>query len=99
MMRAPAPEAILRLGGVDFTVGGLQSTSAFRAYINRTEYQDTLTGPHGADVNTTFAYLTHRVGTPQAPFPAEALWCLEQVTISRLVVLEELEIIENVYRS
>ena len=69
MMRAPAPEAILRLGGVDFTVGGLQSTSAFRAYINRTEYQDTLTGPHGADVNTTFAYLTHRVGTPQAPFP------------------------------
>ena len=67
MFRAVAPEATLRLDGTNFVVGGLRSTSTFRAYCNRTTFFDSLSGP--ANVSTTFAYKTHRVGVPKAPFP------------------------------
>lgn len=69
MLRSAAPEAMLRIDGVDYVVGGLRSTSMFRAYANRSMWLDTLAGPVAAEVNTTFAYAAHRVGAPVAPFP------------------------------
>lgn len=67
MFRAVSPESTLRIDGTDFLVGGLRSTSTFRAYCNRTDFMDTLAEPSNA--NTTFAYVSHLVGVPKAPFP------------------------------
>lgn len=67
MYRAVAPEASVRIHGVNFSVGGLRSTSTLRAYCNRSSFFDTLTGPNSSD--GAFVYETHRVGAPKAPFP------------------------------
>ena len=65
MLRAIGPEGELTIDGIPYAIGGLRSTSTFRAYCNRTGFAGELAAP----MNTAFAYVSHTVGAPVAPFP------------------------------
>ena len=62
LIRALGPEAVINLDGVVYDIGGLKSTSHFRAYMNRTDAKFV------NDVNA-FQFAGYSVSKPVAPFP------------------------------
>eukprot|EP00947_MAST-08B_sp_MAST-8B-sp1_P002305 g2305.t1 len=89
MFRAVSPEASVNISGVTYQVGGLVDTSTFRAYFNRTGFQNRLA--MASNKSTTFSYVSHRVAAPTAPFPwtpgsrhsiAELEWPPKGVTLA-----------------
>jgi hypothetical protein len=63
MFRAVMAEGRLTLDNATFDIGGLAQARTFRAYCNRSDF--TLAAAQAQ----AFRYVSHRVGSPVAPFP------------------------------